>query len=212
MMKGLMGRCLNHETALERVQAKAEATEDELSQLKNWKSTMEKKFDLLENERKELEQRTEEMKKVLEGKDKKIKVLKGQLRQAKEKAIREYYDSDALLLKLGSSFLEGFDDTVRQVQKAHPSLDLSSVKIEEPVQASVVLVALENTNELFAGDATIGDGESAQARNVQLQSVIDEAHQPVVEEANQPVNQQTDDNPAQQQLNLFFFFFKLFRK
>ena len=67
--------------------------------------------------------------------------------------------------------MEGFDDTVRQVQKAHPSLDLSSVKIEEPVQASVVLVALENTNELFAGDATIGDGESAQARNVQLQSV-----------------------------------------
>ena len=29
-MKGLMGRCLSHETALERVRAKAEATEDEL--------------------------------------------------------------------------------------------------------------------------------------------------------------------------------------
>ena len=38
---------------------------------------MEKKFDLLEKERKELEQRIEEMKKVLEGKDKKIKDLKG---------------------------------------------------------------------------------------------------------------------------------------
>ena len=212
MMKGLMERCLNHETVLEHVQVKEELIEDELSQLKNWKSTMEKKFDLSEKERKELEQRTEEMKKVLEGKDKKIKVLKGQLRQAKEKAIREYYDSDALLLKLGSSFLEGFDDAFHQVRKAHPSLDLSSVKIEEPVQASVVLVALENTNELFVGDATIGDGESAQARNVQLQSVIDEAHQLVVEEANQPANQQIDDNPAQQQLNLFFFFFKLFRK
>ena len=34
MMKGLMGRCLNHE-ALERVRVKVEATEDELSQLKN---------------------------------------------------------------------------------------------------------------------------------------------------------------------------------
>ena len=55
MMKGLMGRCLNHEMALERVRAKAEVTEDELSQLKNWKSTMEKKFDLSEKERKELE-------------------------------------------------------------------------------------------------------------------------------------------------------------
>ena len=55
MMKGLMGQFLNHETALESVRAKAEVTEDELSQLKNWKSTMEKKFDLSEKERKELE-------------------------------------------------------------------------------------------------------------------------------------------------------------
>ena len=38
-------------------------TEDELSQLKNWKSTMEKKFNLSEKERKELEQKMEEMKK-----------------------------------------------------------------------------------------------------------------------------------------------------
>ena len=55
MMKGLMGCCLNHETALEHVQAKAELMEDELSQLKNWKSTMEKKFDLSKKVRKELE-------------------------------------------------------------------------------------------------------------------------------------------------------------
>ena len=73
VMKGLMGRCLNHETTLERVRVKAEAMVDELSQLKNWKSTMEKKFDF-SKERKELKQRTEEMKKVLEGKDKKIKI------------------------------------------------------------------------------------------------------------------------------------------
>ena len=77
MMKGLMGRCLNHETALERVWAKADATKDEPSQLKNWKSMMEKKFDLSEKGRKDLKQRMEEMKKVLEGKDKKIKDLKG---------------------------------------------------------------------------------------------------------------------------------------
>ena len=40
---------------------------------------MEKKLDLSKKVGKELEQRTEEMKKVLEGKDKKIKGLKGQL-------------------------------------------------------------------------------------------------------------------------------------
>ena len=63
-----------------------------------------------------------------------------------------------------------------------------------------MLVASENTGKLFAGDATIGDGESAQARNVQVQSVAGEAHKPVVEEAHQPVNivEQTKDNPAQQ--------------
>ena len=33
MMKGLMGRCLKDEVALERVQSKIEQTEDELSQL-----------------------------------------------------------------------------------------------------------------------------------------------------------------------------------
>ena len=140
MMKGMMGRCLNHKIALEHVQAKAQATEDELSQLKNWKSTMEKKFDLSV---------------------KKIKDLKGHLRQAKEEVVHEYRDSDTLLSELGSSFLKGFDDALRQVRKALPGLDLSSVKIEEQVQVSVVPIALENTDELFARDATIGDRESA---------------------------------------------------
>ena len=102
--------------------------------------------------------------------------------------------------------MEGFDDALCQVRKAFPGLDLSSVKIEDPVQAFVVPVASENTDELFVGDATIGDGESAQARNVQVHSIVDEAYQPVVKEANQPVNQQTDNNPAQQQLNTLFFF------
>ena len=110
MMKRLMGRCLNHETTLERVRAKAEAMEDELSQLKNWKSTMEKKLELSKKEKKELEHRTKGMKKVLEGKDKKIKDLKGQLRQAKEEAVCEYRNSDALLSELGSSIVEGFND------------------------------------------------------------------------------------------------------
>ena len=79
-----MDRCLNREAALERVRAKAEQTEDELGQLHKWKSTMEKKFDLLEQARKELEQRTEEAGKALEAKEKEVQDLKEQLRQAKE--------------------------------------------------------------------------------------------------------------------------------
>ena len=135
----------------------------------------------------------EEMKKVLEGKDKKIKGLEGQLCQAKEEAVLECRDSDALLSELGTSFLEGFDDALRQVREAHPDLDLSSVKIEDPAQASIVPVALENTEDLFAGGITLGDGESAQAQNVQhVQPVVDEAHQPV------NIVKQTKDTPVQQ--------------
>ena len=48
MMKGLMGRCLNHETALDRIKAKARSTEDELVELKAWKTVQEKKLALLE--------------------------------------------------------------------------------------------------------------------------------------------------------------------
>ena len=131
MMKGLMERCLNHETALEHVRVKAELIEDELSQLKNWKSTMEKKFDLLEKVRKELKQRTEEVMKALEDKDKEVQDLKDQLRQAKEVAICEYRNSDALLFELGDSYLEGFDDALRRIKKAYPDLDVSNIKVED---------------------------------------------------------------------------------
>ena len=37
MMKGLIGRCLSRKTALDRVKAKAQATEAELGELKAWK-------------------------------------------------------------------------------------------------------------------------------------------------------------------------------
>ena len=116
-----MDRCLNREAALERVRAKAEQTEDELSQLHKWKSTMEKKFDLSEQARKELEQRTEEARKALEAKDKEVQDLKKKLRQAKEVAVLEYRDSDALLREMGGSFLQGFDDALRQLKKAYPN-------------------------------------------------------------------------------------------
>ena len=55
--------------------------------------------------RKELEQRTDEASKAMEVKDKEVQDLKEKLRQAKEVAIREYRDSDALLSELGDSFL-----------------------------------------------------------------------------------------------------------
>ena len=78
-----MDRCINCETALDRVRARAELTEDELGQLSKWKSTIEKKFELSEQVRKDLEQKMDEASKALEVKDKEIQDLKEKLRQAK---------------------------------------------------------------------------------------------------------------------------------
>ena len=100
MMKGLMGRCLNHEMALDRVKARANETEEELNSLKTWRVGMEKKLSLSEKVRKELDQQVETLKKVLEDKEKEIKDAKDQLRQSKEAAIHEYRDSNALLEEL----------------------------------------------------------------------------------------------------------------
>ena len=47
-MKGLMGRCLKHETTLDCVRTRANKTEDELNGLQAWKVGMEKKFATLE--------------------------------------------------------------------------------------------------------------------------------------------------------------------
>ena len=115
MIKGLMGQCLKNEVALEHVWSKVEQMEDELNQLRSWKTTMEKKFELSERERKEHKLSMGEVKMALEGKEKEIKNLKDGLRQAKEVAVavHEYHDSDALLSELGDSFLQGFDDTLR---------------------------------------------------------------------------------------------------
>ena len=89
--------------------------------------------------------------------------MKDRLRQAKEVAICEYRDSDALLSELGDSFLQGFDDALRQVKKVYPDLDVSNIKVKDQAQTFVMLVASEDIDNLFAEDATQGNGESAQA-------------------------------------------------
>ena len=163
-----MDQCLNREAALERVRAKAEQTEDELGQLHKWKSTMEKKFDLSEKTRKELEQRTEEAGKALEAKDGEIKDLKDKLRQAKEDAVSEYREFEALLRELGGLFLQGFDDALRQLKKAYPDLDVSMINVNNQDQTSALPVASENTDDLFGDDAVQGDRELVPSKDAQV--------------------------------------------
>ena len=161
MMKGLMGQCLNHAMALDHVRAKANETKDELNDLKAWKVGMEKKFDTSEKVRKELEEHMEIMRKVLEDKEKEIKDAKDQLRQAKELAIREYRDSNALLVELGTSYVDGFNDTVRQAKKAYRDLDFSQLNIDAQAQATAQPITSESMEDLFADDATLGNKELA---------------------------------------------------
>ena len=168
-MKGLMGRCLNHETTLGRVREKARLMEDELIKLKNWKLVTEKKLKLAEQARDEYYKLTEDLKKTLEDKEKKI-------RQAKEVVVLEYRDSDTLLSELGVSYNDGFDDALRQGKALYPKLDVSSVNISVPEQTSVHPAQSEDTNELFGDDVPItnapvdltveGESKNEEARQV----------------------------------------------
>ena len=124
--------------------------------------------------RKELKQSTKDAKKTLEGKEKEMQDLKEGLRQAKETAVREYRDSDALLSELGDLFRQGFDDTLHQVKKAYPNLDVSNIKVEDQAQTSVMPVTSDDTNDLLAEVDGIGDGESAPTL-------------PITNSANQPI-------------------------
>ena len=58
----------------------------------------------------ESEAQVEVLKKILKDKEEEILEAKGQLRQAKEDAVREYHDFDALLKELGGSFADGFEN------------------------------------------------------------------------------------------------------
>ena len=161
---------------------------------------MEKKFELSERERTELEQRIEEVKTALEGKETEIKKLNDRLRQAREVAICEYRDFDALLSELGDSFLQGFKDTLRQVKKAYPDLDVSNIKMEDQAQTSAMPVASDNTDDLFVEADGQGERESAPAQPVtdSANQSVPEATTPfVIKAAIQPVAKQQESASAQ---------------
>ena len=85
---------------------------------------------------------TEELKKVLEDKE-------NDLHHAKEAAVLEYRDSDALLSELRVSYNDGFDDALRQAKALYPKLDFSSVNITVQEATSVHPEQSDDTNELF---------------------------------------------------------------
>ena len=148
MTKGLMDRALHHETALERVREKARLADEELFELKNWKVVTEKKLKLAEQARDEYQRMTEELKTVLEDKE-------DELRLAKEKAVQEYRDSDALLMELGTSYTDGFEDALRQAKALYPKFDFSAVNINIAEGISVQPDASDDTADLFAEERPV---------------------------------------------------------
>ena len=108
----------------------------------------EQKLKLAERARDEYQKMTEELRKVLEDKE-------NDLRQAKERAVQEYRDFDALLSELGVSYNDGFDDALRQAKALYPKLDFSSVNITVVEATSVYPDLFDNTNELFAEEVPV---------------------------------------------------------
>ena len=94
----------------------------------------------------------EALKKVLNDKEDKISNSKKQLRRAKEDAIKDYYNFDALLAELGGSFADGFDDCLRQVKASFPNLDLSHVTIDAKGQTPARPTDSIGIDELFVDD------------------------------------------------------------
>ena len=167
MIKGLMERSLHHEMMLERVREKAKLAEEELFELRNWKVVIKQKLKLAERARDEYQKMTEELKKVLEDKE-------NDLRHAKEAAVLDYRDSDALLLELGVLYNDGFDDALCQAKTLYPKLDFSSVNITVPEATSVHPEQSDDTNELFGEKVpvsvapeipTVEGGEAREAKD-----------------------------------------------
>ena len=148
MTKGLMERSFHHETALGRVRERAKLAEEELFELRNWKVVTEQKLKLAEQAKDEFQKLTEELKKTLEDKE-------NEARHAKEIAVLEYRDFDALLSELGVSYNDGFDDALHQAKALYPKLDFSSVNISVPEPTSVQPEQSNNTNELFGEEVPV---------------------------------------------------------
>ena len=108
----------------------------------------EQKLKLAEQARDEFQKMTEELKKILEDKE-------NDLRHAKETAVLEYRDSDALLSELGVSYNNGFDDALRQAKALYPKLDFSFVNISNPETTSVQPEQSDDTNELFGEEVPV---------------------------------------------------------
>ena len=129
-----------------------EAKETGLQELTAWKKVQVNKLDLTRKLLEESKAQVEVLKKILKHKEGEITEAKGLLRQAKEDAVQEYHDSNALLKELGGSFVNGFDNCFRQVKASFSDLNLSHISIDAQAQTPAQLVYFEGIGKLFADE------------------------------------------------------------
>lgn len=169
MAKGLFDRCLSHEKTLEHVRVRAEATEEELAELKAWKLRHEEKLKLSEKVRGELEKEVDAMKKALAKKNESPC-------HAKTDAIQEHWDSEVLLSELSTSFVDSFEDCLRQVKASFPDLNLSHINVDPEGQTTGTPVDSVWTDELFGEEQSDGEAQKLGEKGF----VEDDAYQPLI--------------------------------
>ena len=126
----------------------------------------EKKLKLTEEARDEHQRTVEELKAVLEDKE-------DELRLAKEKAVQEYRDSDALLTELGTSYTDGFEDALRQAKALYPKFDFSVVDINVAEGMYVQPDASGDTADLFVEERPVTVIPELQAEEIKTPEAKD---------------------------------------
>lgn len=151
---------------------------EELEELKLWKLCHEEKLCLSEQAREEQEKEINFLRETVKNND-------DNTRRARVEAAQEYRDSEALLMELGTSFTDGFDDFLRQVRASFPDLGLDHININTGGQTPAHTVNFEGTAEIF-GEVPDADGESGpvqdDARDPSPANPVVPADAPKVEE------------------------------
>ena len=153
------------------------------------------KLDLTRQLLEESEAQVEVLKKILKDKEEEILEAKGQLRQAKEDAVREYHDSDALLKELGGSFADGFENCFCQVKASFPT------PTQAQAQTLTQLIYSEGTDELFANETNLDPQDDGDTIHVDQEKYVRDGTRQL--EGDQTV-EKNEKPPTIQQ---FFFFF-----
>ena len=101
---------------------------------------------------------------MLKNKEGEVFLLRKQVCHAKEDAVKEFRDFDALLYELGICFADGFNNCLCQVKASFLDLDLSQISIDASTQTLARPVNPEGIDKLFGVDLIFGahgDGKAA---------------------------------------------------